>query len=339
MTRRGRRRGQGRIKHDKLEGADPAPDFLAAAALAPERAEPLIWLCWHYHKRLDACAAADRVCRLQNRVAAFYYARAAAAVPYPPEVRRGPHGPHSIAVRCALLVSCACQGLAEPRAQTPRTTVLAMKPPHVLFCRISCAHGAAAARRAGAAAERAARGCARTRCSSTTRCTSTRRRRRSPSTPGTWPRSWATHTRWARAQPPPCSRRTRCRTGGATWACTPTCRRCAAPELRRAAPLAACVNAFSCAWLCPDYSDAAASDWFGRGVSPPCKVRERWRSPGDQAACEVLLLHGCVQAAEARELAEARACCAAAEAPPPAHGGNIFMAGGFEARVHGAATA
>ena len=75
--------GQGRIKHDKLEGADPAPDFLAAAALAPERAEPLIWLCWHYHKRLDACAAADRVCRLQNRVAAFYYARAAAAVPYP----------------------------------------------------------------------------------------------------------------------------------------------------------------------------------------------------------------------------------------------------------------
>jgi len=53
----------------------------------------------------------------------------------------------------------------------------------------------------------------------------------------------------------------------------------------------------------------------------------------------MLLLHGCVQAAEARELAEARACCAAAEAPPPAHGGNIFMAGGFEARVHGAATA
>jgi len=53
----------------------------------------------------------------------------------------------------------------------------------------------------------------------------------------------------------------------------------------------------------------------------------------------VLLLHGCVQAAEARELAEARACCAAAEAPPPAHGGNIFMAGGFEARAHGAATA
>ena len=78
---------QGRIKHDKLEGADPTPDFRAAAALAPERAEPLIWLCWHYHKRLDACAAADAVCRLQNRVAAFYYARAAAAVPYPPEVR------------------------------------------------------------------------------------------------------------------------------------------------------------------------------------------------------------------------------------------------------------
>ena len=51
------------------------------------------------------------------------------------------------------------------------------------------------------------------------------------------------------------------------------------------------------------------------------------------------LLRGCMQAAEARELAEARACCATAEAPPPAHVGDIFMAGGFEVRAQGAATA
>ncbi len=45
---------------------------------------------------------------------------------------------------------------------------------------------------------------------------------------------------------------------------------------------------------------------------------------------------GCAQAAEARELVEARACCAAAKAPPPAHGGSILMTGGPEARARGA---
>ncbi len=80
---------QGRIKHDKLEGVDPTGDFLAAAALSPARAEPLIWLCWHYHAQLERCGEDDRVCHLQNRVAAYYYAKQAAALPYPPGVRHG----------------------------------------------------------------------------------------------------------------------------------------------------------------------------------------------------------------------------------------------------------
>ena len=73
--------------HERLKDRDPAPDFLAAWALSPERAEPPLWLCWHYHAALERCGVDDRVCHLQNRVAAYYYARAAAALPYPSGVR------------------------------------------------------------------------------------------------------------------------------------------------------------------------------------------------------------------------------------------------------------
>ena len=47
-----------------------------------------MWLCWHFHALLERCGADDRVCHLQNRVAAYHYARAAATLPYPSGVRR-----------------------------------------------------------------------------------------------------------------------------------------------------------------------------------------------------------------------------------------------------------
>ncbi|KAK9827659.1 hypothetical protein WJX81_004467 [Elliptochloris bilobata] len=74
---------RGRILHENLKERDPVPDFLAASAISPARAEPLIWLCWHYHGLLERCGVDDRVCHLQNRVAAYYYAKAAAELPYP----------------------------------------------------------------------------------------------------------------------------------------------------------------------------------------------------------------------------------------------------------------
>jgi hypothetical protein len=81
---------QGRIKHDRLPpGTDPRPDFLKAHRLFPARAEPLIWLCWHHHKLMDACPrgnAGTEVCWLRERIAAYHYARKAAALPMP-EVR------------------------------------------------------------------------------------------------------------------------------------------------------------------------------------------------------------------------------------------------------------
>jgi hypothetical protein len=81
---------QGRIKHDRLPpGTDPRPDFLKAHRLFPARAEPLIWLCWPHHKLMDACPrgnAGTEVCWLRERIAAYHYARKAAALPMP-EVR------------------------------------------------------------------------------------------------------------------------------------------------------------------------------------------------------------------------------------------------------------
>ena len=81
---------QGRIKHDRMPvGAmDPRPDFLAAHRLYPERAEPLIWLCWHHHKLMDNCTAGpgQHTCWVRHRAAAYYYAREAATLPMP-EVR------------------------------------------------------------------------------------------------------------------------------------------------------------------------------------------------------------------------------------------------------------
>ncbi|CAL8463331.1 g2865 [Coccomyxa elongata] len=81
---------RGRIKHDRmaLGTEDPLPDFLKAHTLFPERAEPLIWLCWHHHKLMDACPAGTpgtEVCWLRERVAAYHYARKAAALPMPDE--------------------------------------------------------------------------------------------------------------------------------------------------------------------------------------------------------------------------------------------------------------
>lgn len=77
----------GAHQHERLKDKDPTPDFLAAWAMSPERAEPPLWLCWHYHALLERCGVDDRVCHLQNRVAAYFYARAAAALPYPSGVR------------------------------------------------------------------------------------------------------------------------------------------------------------------------------------------------------------------------------------------------------------
>ena len=65
---------------------DPLPDFLKAHSLFPARAEPLIWLCWHHHKLMDACpkgTPGTEVCWLRERVAAYHYARKAAALPMP----------------------------------------------------------------------------------------------------------------------------------------------------------------------------------------------------------------------------------------------------------------
>ncbi|EIE18186.1 hypothetical protein COCSUDRAFT_45597 [Coccomyxa subellipsoidea C-169] len=81
---------RGRIKHDRipLGTVDPRTDFLKAHHLFPGRAEPLIWLCWHHHKLMDACpqgTAGTEVCWLRERVAAYYYARKAAALPMPDE--------------------------------------------------------------------------------------------------------------------------------------------------------------------------------------------------------------------------------------------------------------
>ena len=78
---------QGRIKHDRMAPgeADPRPDFLAAHALYPQRAEPLIWMCWNYHKMMDNCARGpgQGTCWVRHRAAAFVYARRAAALDMP----------------------------------------------------------------------------------------------------------------------------------------------------------------------------------------------------------------------------------------------------------------
>jgi hypothetical protein len=78
---------QGRIKHDRmpLGSVDPRPDFLKAHQLYPNRAEPLIWMCWHHHKLMDACppGPGQAVCWLRERTAAYLYAKRAAALPMP----------------------------------------------------------------------------------------------------------------------------------------------------------------------------------------------------------------------------------------------------------------
>lgn len=78
---------QGRIKHDRMElgTADPRADFLKAHKLFPGRAEPLIWLCWHHHKLMNACPQGPGIeaCWLRERIAAYHYARLAASLPMP----------------------------------------------------------------------------------------------------------------------------------------------------------------------------------------------------------------------------------------------------------------
>ena len=78
---------QGRIKHDRMAPgeADPRPDFLSAHALYPQRAEPLIWMCWHHHKMMDNCTRGpgQGTCWVRHRAAAFVYASRAAALDMP----------------------------------------------------------------------------------------------------------------------------------------------------------------------------------------------------------------------------------------------------------------
>lgn len=97
---------QGRIKHDRmpLGSVDPRPDFLAAHRLYPGQAEPLIWLCWHHHKVMDACARGpgQETCWVQNRAAAYHYARRAAALPMP-NVGATPCAKRSLACRLSIL--------------------------------------------------------------------------------------------------------------------------------------------------------------------------------------------------------------------------------------------
>ena len=81
---------QGRIKHERMPApwtgpADPRPDFLAAAGVQPERAEPYLWMAWHHHRAMDACPGGpdQAVCWLRERAAAYHYAKRAAALDMP----------------------------------------------------------------------------------------------------------------------------------------------------------------------------------------------------------------------------------------------------------------
>ncbi len=104
---------QGHIKHDRipLGTVDPRTDLLNAHRLFPERAEPLIWLCWHHHKVMDACpqgTAGTEVCWLRERISAYYYARKAAALPMP-DVRLPCYSPPQSGIHmCAVASSPWC---------------------------------------------------------------------------------------------------------------------------------------------------------------------------------------------------------------------------------------
>ena len=78
---------QGRIKHDRMPmgAVDPRPDFLLAHRLYPNRAEPLLWMCWHHHKMMNNCKPGIQqdTCWVRERAAAYYYSRKAAALPMP----------------------------------------------------------------------------------------------------------------------------------------------------------------------------------------------------------------------------------------------------------------
>jgi len=273
------------------------PDFLAAAALAPERAEPLIWLCWHYHKRLDACAAADRVCHLQNRVAAFYYARAAAAVPYPPEVRRAQHkqrGPLSIRVCGAPLHHAhdrSWLSRKRRRSAPPRPAMNPLEPFSTLPRRSPRAPSAAplrARRRGGPACGRGGRARG---ARAPGLAVHPRRGVRAPGGRGAVHPCLVRGRRARRRARAGRGRgRRRARAGAAAAPATqhgPVRRPAAgALPLRCAAPgrWTPALVPFSCAWLCPADSGAAAFDLVGPGASPFCRVRECWHRPWEQAA-------------------------------------------------------